>query len=184
MKPPNETTMEDRRERTRLVFPAFGLLIAFILCPSAAARAQGGGPPMDEDLQETIEIYMIAKMTRFLELTDEQERTVIPAVEELNASRREMNRRRRLAMMRLHPLVEDGSSAEEEITAVLGELEKLEEEQRAAETRARAVIKESLTPRQLARFLMFQERFRTEMRNRMRRLQADESIPPARRRSP
>lgn len=177
-----ETTM-NTNTLMRYGIPMLGLMIACAACVFEA-RAQGAGPPMDEDLQETIEIYMIARMTRFLELTDEQERVVIPAVEELNASRREANRRRRLAMMKLHPLVEDESTDDAEINAVLRELETIEEEQMDAATRARSVIKQSLNPRQQGRFFLFQERFRTEMRNRMRRLQSGESGPPPRRRRP
>lgn len=158
------------------------LIAGMAAAPPARAQAPPGPPgpggPGGEDareeLQETIEIYMIAKMKRFLDLDDSQERKVIPLVEELNASRREMNRRRRIALMKLRPLVEEQREAtgrgEAEIVALLEQVEGLDSEFRRTEERMRSEIRSALTPIQQARFLFFQERFRQEMQDRLRRL--------------
>ena len=139
----------------------------------------GGGPgagaadreSMRDDLQETIEIYMVARMKRSLNLTDQQERVVIPLVEELNSSRREMNKRRRLTVMKLRPLLEDQTSSDQEIAKLLGQLDDADRHFRDKELENRQRIRESLSPRQQAQFMLFMERFRQEMEDRLRRIQ-------------
>ena len=137
---------------------------------AAPARAQED--PQDEsfreDLQETVEIYMVTKLKRALALTPEQERTVIPLIEQMNTARRDTNRQRRLLLMKLRPLVEDESSSDKEIAALMGNLEQLDGAARASEMKSREGIREALSPRQQARFVMFQERFRREMAERIR----------------
>ncbi len=169
-------------------------VLAAHLCAAAPATARQAPPgPMEEErrrdeLQETIEIYMIAKMKRFLHLSDEQERRVIPIVEELNAQRRETAQRRRLAVLSLAPLIEDPRSDEREIARLLDDLDEADRRFRETELRARSGLREALTPRQQARFLIFHERFRNEMQDRLRRLGRGEGRPaedrPAVRRLP
>ncbi|HET9480482.1 MAG TPA: hypothetical protein VFP98_01885 [Candidatus Polarisedimenticolia bacterium] len=160
-------------------------LLAISSAPAAAAdppnRPEIGPDEMREDIQETIEIYMIAKLKRALELTDAQERTVIPLVEELNTSRRELNRKRRLSLMKLRPLVEEarGSDPDErEISRLLQELDATERSFRDKETRTREEIRASLSPLQQARFLFFMERFRQEMEQRLRGLRQEQGPRP------
>lgn len=169
---------------------AVGVLTAAVLLLPAPAAAQpsnpGPRPPRPdlnedesarEELQETIEIYMLARMKRSLKLTDAQEHKVVPLVEELNAVRRETNRRHRLTMMKLHPLIEDETAKDQEITTLLDQLEELESQLRQKELGTRAELRETLTPRQQAHFIVFQERFRHEMEERLRRIQRGENAP-------
>lgn len=164
---------------------AAGLLAGFLVGPGAMAFPQGppgGREERREDIQETIEIYMVAKLTRFLQLDDSQERQVIPLVEELNSARRETNRRRRAVMLRLRPLVEDAAGAgEAEITRHLEELERLDRDVRDTERKVRDQLRTVLTPLQQARFIVFQERFRQEIQDRLRRME-QEGPPPGGRR--
>jgi Spy/CpxP family protein refolding chaperone len=161
------------------------LLASVVLLPAAGAWARqeedrpGDGKSMHEDLQETIEIYMVARMKRSLDLSGEQERIVIPLVEQINSTRRDTNRRRRLLMMKLRPLIEDESSSDRDITRLIDELVEMEREFRDEEVRSRGQIRAALNPRQQARFIVFQERFRQEMENRVRRLQEGEGPRPA-----
>ena len=71
--------------------------------------------------------------------------------------------------MTLRPLVEDPASREEEIRRALERLDRAETELRAEEARAQKEIRAALTPRQQAQFVLFQERFRAEIRERVRR---------------
>lgn len=169
---------------------AVGALAAGMLLLAAPAEAQSSDPgprslrpALDEDesareeLQETIEIYMLARMKRSLKLTDGQEHKVVPLVEELNAVRREANRGRRLTMMKLLPLVEDETTKDAEILSLLNHLEEIEARLRQTELGTRAELRATLTPRQQALFIMFQERFRHEMEERLRRIQRGENAP-------
>jgi len=153
---------------------AVGLMAGCLLWPgvaSAAPRSPQDREERREDIQETIEIYMVAKLKRFLELTEVQERQVIPLVEEINSARREANRKRRLAMMRLRPMVEEGAESDEAaILRQVDELERLERDMRETESTVRQQMRTLLTPLQQARFIVFQERFRHEIQERLRRM--------------
>jgi len=162
---------------------AAGLL--FLPSHALAQRPEPGPPPPGlnedesarEELGETIEIYMLARLKRTLKLTDEQERKVIPLVEELNATRRDTHRGHRLTMMKLRPLVEDETAKDSELLALIDHLEELESRLRQKEQATRAELRSLLTPRQQALYVMFQERFRHEMEERLRRLQRGDDGP-------
>ena len=112
---------------------------------------------------------MIAKMKRALDLTSEQQQTVIPLIEDLSASRRAFNRERRLVMMRLRPLAEDGQATDAEIRETLERLRRAETEFREKEARSLEAVRAALTPRQEAKFVLFLERFRREIQERLER---------------
>ena len=130
-----------------------------------------------EEIQETIEIYMLARMKRTLRLTDEQERKVVPLVSDLNAVRHEANRSRRLTMMKLHPMIEDETTKDSEILALLDDLEEIDTRVRQKEINTRAELRSTLTPRQQVLFIGFMERFRHEMEDRLRRIQRGDNGP-------
>ncbi len=149
--------------------------------PGGILAAQGPGPggprglPAEEaeDLVETLEIYMIAKMKRTLDLSPEQQETVIPLIEDLSASRRAFNRERRLVLMRLRPLVEDPQASDAEIRESLARLRQAETAFEEKERRSLDAIRSALTPRQEAKFILFQERFRREIQERLQRLRQE-----------
>ena len=141
--------------------------------PNGPNGPNGPDDPMREEIQETIEIYMIARMKRTLNLTDQQERIVIPLIEDLNASRREIHRGRRLGLMKLRPLVEEEASPDQEIAALVARLDKEDRQFRDREFKTRERIQAALNPRQQGQFILFMERFRQEMEDRLRRLQQD-----------
>ncbi len=155
------------RSHHRTLAIAILTAIAFQVTP---IFAQGGDPEegFREDLQETIEIYMVARLKRALVLSDAQERTVLPLIEQMNTDRRETNRRRRLLVMRLRPLVADNASADGEIAEVMDALEELDRTARASELKNREEIRAALSPRQQAQFVLFMESFRRDMADRIR----------------
>ena len=183
-----------------VIAPAILVLIGIAWLPAGASEAdrfQGpppDGPGMarpaaeeeDGDLVETLEIYMIAKMKRALELSREQEEKIVPLVQSLSEARRKHNHERRLAMMTLRPLVEDPASREEEIRRALARLDQSVSAFREEEARTQQQIRAALTPRQQAQFIFFQERFRHEMQERLRRFHESDAGPgggpPVRRR--
>jgi len=161
----------DRRNgRSASRIPAWALLLPVaILMVFQPAQAQPARQreEMRDDLRETVEIYMLARMKRELELDETQERTIIPLIEQMNASRREFHQERRRIVSRLQPLVEEGGS-DPGIRGLLDELYRIEAEHRDAEERTLAAVRGNLTSGQEARFLFFMERFRREMEDRVR----------------
>jgi len=145
---------------------------------SAAGPAGGAGNA--DDLAETLEIYMIAKMKRDLSLTRDQEEKIVPFIQDLSAARREHRRERFLDMARLRPLSEDPASSEEEIRRVLTRMEESEKSFRTREAGALDQVRAVLSPRQQAQFIFFQERFRKEMQQRLRQFRdgATQDRPP------
>jgi len=158
------------------------LLAAALLTPSQALAQRPSGPPPGggaaagptggagnaDDLAETLEIYMIAKMKRDLSLTRDQEEKLVPLVQDLSEARRERRRARFLDMTRLRPLAEDPASSEDEIRRVLSHLENGEKIFRTREAGTLDQVRAVLGPRQQAQFIFFQERFRKEMQQKLR----------------
>jgi len=136
--------------------------------PRAAAGDPAPGSDEAAELQETLEIYMIAKMKHALGLSRDQEEKVVPLIQDLSESRRQYHREKRLALMMLRPMAEDPNSSEEEIRTVLARLDQIESGFRSREARSLDQIRAVLTPRQQAQFFAFQESFRTEMMQRLR----------------
>lgn len=175
----------------RILIPAVSLLLVLALpiSPVTASPRQGGpghgpdGDPDREDLMETVEIYMMAKMKRYLELDDEQTKMVIPLVEELNSMRRTFRHERRGMIRHLQPLVDDPAGDPDDVSDLLKKLYALEQQHREAETRSIESIRDSLSPVQQARFMLFQEKFRREMEQRLRGVMGDRrgGPPPGRR---
>ncbi len=161
---------------------AAGFAAAMLLIPAAGAMAQPerAREEMREDLRETVEIYMLARMKRELALDEEQQQAIVPLIEEMNASRRRFQQERRRLMMRLHPLVETGGE-DAEFRALLDGLYAAERDHRDLEERNLAAVRRALTPGQEARFLLFMERFRREMEDRVRGLMQDGGPPGPRR---
>jgi Spy/CpxP family protein refolding chaperone len=173
-----------KRERMRALLAVLVLLAAPSVIPSApppppsgppAAQGGPGGKDRDdgvrdEEIRETIEIYMLARMKRALDLTREQEEELIPLVQDLSSARQVYRREHRLSMMRLRPLVEDPSSEESEIRAELDRLQESESTFRDEERRTMDRIRSLLSSRQQAQFVLFQERFTQEMQRRLRHM--------------
>ena len=160
-----------------------GCLLASCLigAPLAAPRQEPiGDDTRREEIEDTIEIYMIAKLKRTLGLSEAQEKEVVPIVEALSASRREVNRQRRLTLMKLRPLVEEEPADQREIARLLTSLDEMDRKHRETEMEAQERIRASLSPVQQARLLFFQERFRRELQDRLRRLQQDRGAVPDR----
>ena len=158
--------------------------LALLMIGARADAAPWQGPQresMREELQETIEIYMIARMRRSLEMDEDQAQTIIPLMEQLNSSRRDFNKRRRLAVMRLRPLMEERPEDQSAIAETLDELYAIEREHHELEATIQTEIRASLSPIQQARFLFFQERFRREMQDRLQRIQGGNRPGPGRR---
>ncbi|MGH9750023.1 MAG: hypothetical protein ACRD5D_08410 [Candidatus Polarisedimenticolia bacterium] len=134
-------------------------------------------PPTPEEIREAMEALLIARLKRVLSLSTGQEERVVPRVRELLETRREHAARRRAAARRLRALAGDETSDDAEIERRLRDFRVLEREDRERDERLRAAIGAELTPRQHARWLFFEERFRRLMQRRLRDAMAG-SRPP------
>jgi hypothetical protein len=125
-------------------------------------------PPTPEEIREAMEALLIVRLKRVLSLSAGQEERVVPRVRELLEARREHAARRREAARRLRALAGDETSDDAEIERRLRDLRALEHEDRERDERLRGAIGAELTPRQHARWLFFEERFRRLMQRRVR----------------
>lgn len=150
---------------------------------STGGRETGVGPespPTPEEIREAMEALLIVRLKRVLSLSAGQEERVVPRVRELLEARREHAARRRAAARGLRALAGDETSDEAEIERRLREIRALERAYREQDERLRAAIGADLTPRQQARWLFFEERFRRLMQRRLREAMAGSrpSAPP------
>jgi len=130
----------------------------------------GPGDGEADAVAETVEIYMIAKMKKALDLSREQEEKVVPLIQDLGEARRGFQRDRRLSMMKLRSLLEDPKSSDADLTKALNQIHDGERRFRDTEEKTHQQMRAVLTARQQAQFLIFLERFQSEMQQRVRRL--------------
>jgi len=124
-------------------------------------------PPTPEEIREAMEQLMIVRMKKAIQLTPQQEEQVVPKMQQLLEARRKHAARRRDEMRRLHQLVRDESASDEAIGRALRELATLQKDSRHKEDELRAAINADLGPRQQARLLVFEARFRRLMQRRL-----------------
>lgn len=124
-------------------------------------------PPTPEEIREAMEQLMIVRMKKAIQLSPEQEERVVPKMQQLLEARRRHAGRRREEMGRLHRLVRDESASDESIGRALRDLTTLQQDFRRREDDLRAAINADLGPRQQARLLVFEARFRRLMQRRL-----------------
>jgi hypothetical protein len=157
------------------------LLAGLLFDPSLAQTrppADKPGPPqpggMSAELQETLHLYLIHKLTEELELSDEQTLKLMPLIRERENNRWEYfqshsERQRELAL-----LLEDEESSEAAMENAISAIRQGEHELHQREAQLNLEIAAQLTTRQYAQFVLFQERFHNEIRQRVKRLRGME----------
>jgi hypothetical protein len=118
-------------------------------------------------IRERIRQVFLRDLRARVDVTDEQMRTLLPLLEDMEAVRMETVKRRRALTMQLRGLVEDPQSREEEIERKLADLHSVETEFAAAEREEQAQIEGLLSPRQQAQLLVFREEFRVHIEAKM-----------------
>lgn len=147
---------------------AVGLL--WLLSPVSEAVAQPLAPaaprspsvPEGRRLIETIKIW---KMTEALNLNEDQAAKLFPKLAQLEASRREFQRRQRLLRDELAELLKQRPLRDEEIKTRLDQLDRAETDFRGHEQAIRGGLRSILSLEQQARLALFEDRFETEMRS-------------------
>lgn len=145
--------------------------------PQAGAPSHGHfGPPggMSAELQETMQIYLVFKLTEELELSDQQALKIIPLIKEREKTRWEFFQGQSELQRDLAALVEDQEISEAEIENTLTAIRQLEREFHQREDQLNLEVAALLSTRQYAKFVLFQQRFHNEMRQRVKRLRGME----------
>lgn len=134
------------------------------------------GPQEGRHLIETIRIW---KMTEALDLNEDQAAKLFPRLAQLEASRREFQRRQRLLRDELAGLLKHRPLQDEEIKARLEQLDRAEADFRGREQAIKGGLRSILSPEQQARLALFEDRFETEMRRVIQNLrQRHRGFPP------
>jgi len=130
--------------------------------PLAPAAPKSPGVPEGRRLIEAIKIW---KMTEALNLDEDQAAKLFPKLAQLEASRREFQRRQRLLRNEMAELLKQRPLRDEEIKTRLDQLDRAETDFRGHEQAIRGGLRSILSPEQQARFALFEDRFETEMRS-------------------
>ena len=148
-----------------------GVVVALAQQRSGGARFREGGPPPDPtEIRQAMERVMISRLKEVLELTPNQEARVMPRLRELLEERHLYASRRRTKMAYLRAAMMDEEAEEAAIADALSEVREVERGFRQREDGLRDAIGEALTPRQQAKLLFFERRFRKMMQRRVRDL--------------
>ena len=111
---------------------------------------------------ETIKIW---KMTEALDLSEDQAAKFFPKLTQLEAARREFQRRQHLLRDELAVLLRQRPSRDQDIKARLEELDRTEADFKGRERAVKAELRSILSLEQQARLTLFEERFEAEMRS-------------------
>ena len=168
------------KQADRLCRPArWMILIAAFLVPAAVlaqgAAGVGRGPgagriAREEDLRETLSILMMVRMKNELSLTKEQYEQILPKVEAREKDRQQTALARRDLRVRLRALLAQSSATDAEFSEIVQKVTALEETEKAGDQAFFNDIRRVLTPRQQAQFLVFRERFRQWLEERLRQM--------------
>jgi hypothetical protein len=128
----------------------------------AAEEASAGGS--EQSPRDLIYAYKVWKLTDLLDLSDEQMPVFFSKIKRIDEREAEAGQDERDAIKRVASLLEDAGASDQELTAALRGLDEARA-RRVEEIRAlRQDALSMLNARQRARFVVFEEDFREEMR--------------------
>jgi hypothetical protein len=176
------------RGRMIITAAAAALLLAgLVYGPSAAQTEQptpeeqpqaGSAPPehfgppgeMSDELRETMHLYLVFRLTEELELSDEQALKIMPLIKQREKTRWEYFQTQSDLQRNLAVLVEDDKSSEAEIENLLTGIRQAEHDFHQQEDQLNLEIAALLSTRQYGKFIIFQQQFHNDMRQRVKRL--------------
>lgn len=162
--------------RSRAVCLTLLLILGAAGASPALAAARPAPPPAGltpeelGDLRETVHLLMLSRLKRALDLSEEQERQLVPLLDELDQSRQEYRRGSRRALHELRRLLEADLPAERELLEAVRRARDLRRHFEQERQRIEQEISALLTPEQQARLLVFLQDFRRELRERLERV--------------
>ncbi len=124
----------------------------------------------ERELRDTIKVYMYYKMKTALDLTDEQEKELIPIVEDMELERQRFMEEKRAFLKSLEKMLEDRKTSDQAILKEVDYLKVIEEKHRNNIHQKLSEVRALLSPRQQGKFLLFMEAFREEIRHKIDRV--------------
>ncbi len=165
------TVMRHRGDRAssgrRLATLVAGLVGVLGIVSSATGQPftpPAPGLPGAGEGRRLIETIKIWKMTEALDLSEDQAARLFPKLSQLEASRREFQRRQRLLRDELADLLKQRPLRDHDVRTRLDELDRTEADFKGRELAVRSELRSILSLEQQARLALFEERFETEMR--------------------
>lgn len=150
---------------------ATALFLATVLAAPPIAqekeRRRGTEVRGEDHVRETIQALMLVSMKKSLELSRDQEREVVPRVQQLLDERERFARERRTALRRLQIKILEEAPEDREFRGAVAQLDQMEKAHHELEARLRSDIDQSLNARQQAELRLFVPRFRQEMMRRI-----------------
>ena len=163
------------RKKVLLIMLAAGMILSSLV----QAQTRRGNPGMRregtrqermerlKDTRDMIEDLRIVRLTKELNLTDQQLAKFLPKMREIEASRREFHQKRVGLIKDMDDLL-GRKASEKDLQAKLSDLDKLENDLQSRERENRKALVGQLSVEQQARFVVFQENFEREIRELIR----------------
>lgn len=127
-----------------------------------------GGPRGMKGQQKHLEQFRILKLLEFLDIQPDQETEFITLFRDMRRQQRDFDLQRRDLLDTLATRLDSDTSAEPEILALVDKVTQLQYRQQEAKTRFMDRARQLLTPRQLGRAVVFQERFELQLLEKLR----------------
>ena len=156
------------------------VLVAVMTMPAAAQGpgpgAMGGqgrmGPPSDEERQEImkkVQAVRIWRLTEELKLDEKTSAKLAAVLSAMDQERRELMQKNRESMQELRALLGAAKLEEKRLQAALEGIEKNHDKMVDLRKREMREVRSLLTIEQQARYVVFHQQFRREMRGMMKR---------------
>ncbi len=121
----------------------------------------------ERELRDTIKVYMYYKMKTALALTEEQEKDLIPKVEDMELERQRFMDEKRIFLKGLEEMLKDTKTSDQAILKEVDYLKEIEEKHRDNMHQKLTEVRALLSPRQQGEFLLFMEAFREEIKRKI-----------------
>ncbi|MCC6796805.1 MAG: hypothetical protein IT366_16930 [Candidatus Hydrogenedentes bacterium] len=133
------------------------------------SRHEGPGGIPDDELREMVSTILMVRVSRDLDLTDEQTVILVKHMQEMRDELSKLYEERDVAMKALRDLVANDSATDDAINAKLQELISLEEKRAGAKRVAFEKLSAGLTTKQKGKLFVTLQDFEMQMRKMMSR---------------
>ena len=120
-----------------------------------------------ERMRERVNAMKVWKLTEYLELTEEQAGTFFIRLREHEEEAAGLNREKRQLYEEFQKRIDEGSIKQKDVDRYLEESAKLEQAHIELRKQHLQSMKDILSEEQMAKFAVFQERFRRELRHQL-----------------
>jgi len=148
--------------------------------PGPAGQAPANPVQVSRDVQEMLDVLVLKQAQQQLDLTDEQYVNFFKKMTELQRVRTQHRNQRNRLINELNRLTQPGTQVDDEtLTARTKAIDDLENDMIQKERDAQAAVDQSLTPRQRARFRVFEENMERQKLRMLAQAMGKSTPPPA-----